>query len=258
MELIDTHSHIYSSEFKEDLPQVIQRAKEAGITHIFLPNEDNTTVESLLQTCHDYPGYCFPMMGLHPESVNEGYKHELRLIGEALKSHDEFVAIGEVGLDMHWDKTFLKEQLVVFEQQVCWALECDLPIIIHCRDAFEDLMTVLDHYHDTPLRGIFHSYTGNPFEAVKMLNMPNFLLGINGIVTYRRSVLPDILANISLDRIVLETDSPYLTPMPYRGKRNESSYIVYTLNKVAEIYDLKPSIVAQKTSENALRLFGLS
>lgn len=256
--IIDTHSHIYSEEFKEDLQQVVQRAKDAGISHIFLPNEDSTTVDALLKTCKEYEGYCFPMIGLHPESVNEHYRHELRLIEEALKSHNEFVAIGEVGLDMYWDKTYLKEQLVVFEQQVCWALECDLPIIIHCRDAFEDLMRILSNYRDTSLRGIFHSYTGNPFEAVKMLDMPNFLLGINGIVTYKRSVLPDILGNISLDRIVLETDSPYLTPVPFRGKRNESSYIVHTLNKVAELYHLKPEIVAKRTSENALKLFRMT
>jgi len=255
--LIDTHTHIYAEEFKDDLPAVVQRAKDAGITHLFLPNEDSTTIEALLAVCKQYKGYCFLMMGLHPTSVTESYKHELRKIGEALRSGEHYVAIGEVGLDMHWDKSFLKEQMAVFEQQVCWALECDLPIIIHCRDAFEDLMEVLNHYQDTPLRGIFHSYTGNPFEAVKMLNMPGFLLGINGIVTYKRSVLPDILGNISIDRIVLETDAPYLTPMPYRGQRNEPSYIVHTLNKVAELYDMKPSAVAKKTAENALKLFSL-
>jgi TatD DNase family protein len=255
--LIDSHSHLYAEEFKDDLPQVIQRAKEAGITHIFMPNEDSTTIKPLLKTCKKYEGYCFPMIGLHPTSVDESYKRELIKIGDALKSEKSFVAIGEVGLDMHWDKTYLKEQLAVFEQQVCWALESDLPIIIHCRDAFDEMMDVLDHYSGTPLRGIFHSYTGNPFEAVKMLNMPGFLLGINGIVTYRRSVLPDVLGNISIDRIVLETDSPYLTPEPFRGKRNESSYLVYTLKKVADLYDMKPAAVAKKTAENTLKLFGM-
>jgi TatD DNase family protein len=253
--LIDTHSHIYGEEFKEDLPEVIQRAKTAGITHIFLPNEDSTTIEPLMEVCKKYPAYCFPMIGLHPESVTETYKGELMKIEDALKGENTYVGIGEVGLDMHWDKTYLKQQLCVFEQQVCWALEADLPIIIHCRDAFDELMSVLDHYRDTPLRGIFHSYTGNPFESIKMLEMPDFLLGINGIVTYRSSVIPDILHNIPIDRIVLETDAPYLTPVPFRGKRNESSYIVYTLNKVADLYNMKPEVVAKKTSINALKLF---
>ena len=186
------------------------------------------------------------MIGLHPESVKEAYKGELMKIEDALKGENNFVGIGEVGLDLHWDKTYLKQQLAVFEQQVCWALETDLPIIIHCRDAFEDMMNVLDHYSGTPLRGIFHSYTGNPFEAIKMLEMPGFLLGINGIVTYRSSVIPDVLHNISLDRIVLETDAPYLTPVPFRGKRNESSYIVHTLNKVAYLYDMQKSLLQGK------------
>ena len=253
--LIDTHSHIYGEEFKDDLPEVIKRAKEAGVTHIFLPNEDSTTIEPIHNVCKKYPAYCFPMIGLHPESVKETYKSELMAIEDALKGESTYVGIGEVGLDLHWDKTYLKQQLIVFEQQVCWALEADLPIIIHCRDAFEEMMNVLDHYRDTPLRGIFHSYTGNPFEGVKMLEMPGFLLGINGIVTYRSSVIPDVLHNISIERIVLETDSPYLTPVPFRGKRNESSYIVHTLNKVANLYDMKPEVVAKKTAINALKLF---
>lgn len=253
--LIDTHTHIYGEEFKDDLPQVIQRAKEAGITHLFLPNEDSTTIESLLNVCKHYPAYCYPMIGLHPESVTATYKSELMKIEDTLMGENTFVGIGEVGLDLHWDKTFLKQQLIVFEQQVCWALEKDLPVIIHCRDAFEDLMAVLDHYHDTPLRGIFHSYTGNPFEAIKMLDMKGFLLGINGIVTYRSSVIPDVLHNISIDRIVLETDAPYLSPVPNRGKRNEPANIVYTLNKVAYLYDMKPEVVAKKTAINALKLF---
>jgi TatD DNase family protein len=256
--LIDTHTHIYGEEFKEDLSQVVARAVEAGITHLFLPNEDSTTVQALLDTCKQYPLICYPMIGLHPESVTESYKGELMKIEDTLNDEkNHFVAIGEVGLDMHWDKTYLKQQMAVFEQQICWALEKDLPIIIHCRDAFESLMEILNHYIDTPLRGIFHSYSGNPFEAIKMLEMDGFLLGINGIVTYRSSVLPDTLHNIPLNRIVLETDAPYLTPVPYRGKRNEPSYIVYTLNKVADIYHMKPEAVAKQTTANALKLFNV-
>lgn len=257
MVIIDTHSHLYANDFKDDISTVIERARDIGITCIFIPNEDSSTIGPLLELCKKYEGYCFPMIGLHPSSVNSSYKSELNKLADVLKQEHAFVAIGEVGLDMHWDKSFLNEQKIVFEQQVCWALEYDMPVIIHCRDAFEEMMDVLKHYQDTPLKGIFHSYMGNPFEVVKMLNMEGFLLGINGIVTYNRSVLPDILKNIPLDRIVLETDSPYLPPVPFRGKRNESSYIIYTLNKVASVYNIKPEVIAEKTSSNAMKLFGM-
>lgn len=256
--LIDTHSHLFLEEFSDDLPQVIQRAREAGVSSIFMPNIDSTTIEPLLAVCNDYPGYCYPMVGLHPTSVNENYQQELDIVHQRLSAPNSFVAIGEIGLDLYWDKTFLNEQLLVFEKQIEWALEYHLPIVIHSRDAFDYIYKVLASYKNTALTGIFHSFTGTQEEALKLLEFENFVLGINGVVTFKKSTLPETLRAIPLARIVLETDSPYLTPAPNRGKRNESANVRDTLVKVAQIYGMDPEGVACATSENALKVFGLS
>lgn len=255
--LVDSHSHLFLEEFAEDLPQVIRRAQDAGVTHIFMPNIDSTTIEPLLSVCASYKGLCFPMIGLHPTSVNESYKQELDIVFQQLTAPNDFVAIGEIGLDLYWDKTFLKEQLVAFEQQVEWALEYHLPIVIHTREAFEYIYKVLEPYERSALTGIFHSFTGTEEEASRLLEFSGFALGINGVVTFKKSQLPEVLKNIPLSRIVLETDSPYLTPVPNRGKRNESAYVKDTLMKVADIYQIAPEVVAEATSENALKVFGM-
>ena len=255
--LVDSHSHLFLEEFAEDLPQVIKRAQDAGVTHIFMPNIDSTTIEPLLSVCASYKGLCFPMIGLHPTSVNESYKQELDIVFQQLTAPNDFVAIGEIGLDLDWDKTFLKEQLVAFEQQVEWALEYHLPIVIHTREAFEYIYKVLEPYKRSALTGIFHSFTGTEEEASRLLEFSGFALGINGVVTFKKSQLPEVLKNIPLSRIVLETDSPYLTPVPNRGKRNESAYVKDTLMKVADIYQIAPEVVAEATSENALKVFGM-
>lgn len=255
--LIDTHSHLFLEEFSEDLPQVMQRAQEAGVSHIFMPNIDSTTIDSLLAVCDQYPGYCYPMIGLHPTSVNESYEKELAVVKERLSAPNDFVAIGEIGLDLYWDKTFLKEQLLVFEKQIEWALEYRLPIVIHSREASDYIYKVMQPYKDTPLTGIFHSFTGTPEEAARLLEFEGFMLGINGVVTFKKSTLPETLLQVPLERIVLETDSPYLTPAPNRGKRNESAYVKYTFQKVAEIYQTESGKVAQVTSGNALKVFGI-
>ena len=255
--LVDSHSHLFLEEFAEDLPQVIRRAQDAGVTHIFMPNIDSTTIEPLLSVCASYKGLCFPMIGLHPTSVNESYKQELDIVFQQLTAPNDFVAIGEIGLDLYWDKTFLKEQLVAFEQQVEWALEYHLPIVIHTREAFEYIYKVLEPYKRSALTGIFHSFTGTEVEASRLLEFSGFALGINGVVTFKKSQLPEVLKNIPLSRIVLETDSPYLTPVPNRGKRNESAYVKDTLMKVADIYQIAPEVVAEATSENALKVFGM-
>lgn len=255
--LVDSHSHLFLEEFAEDLPQVIRRAQDAGVTHIFMPNIDSTTIEPLLSVCASYKGLCFPMIGLHPTSVNESYKQELDIVFQQLTAPNDFVAIGEIGLDLYWDKTFLKEQLVAFEQQVEWALEYHLPIVIHTREAFEYIYKVLEPYKRSALTGIFHSFTGTEEEASRLLEFSGFALGINGVVTFKKSQLPEVLKNIPLSRIVLETDSPYLTPVPNRGKRNESAYVKDTLMKVADIYQIAPEVVAEATSENALKVFGM-
>ena len=257
MRLVDSHAHLFLEEFAEDLPLVMERARAAGVTHIFMPNIDSTTIAPLLQVCADYEGYCFPMIGLHPTSVNDTYEQELARVEQELKGGHTYVAIGEIGMDLYWDKTYLNEQVIVLERQIAWALEYDLPIVIHCREAFEYIYKVLQPYRDTPLRGIFHSFTGTREEAARILELPNFRIGINGVVTFKKSTLPEVLKEIPPERIVLETDAPYLTPVPNRGKRNESAYVRDTLTKVAEAYGESPENMAKITSENALKVFGM-
>lgn len=253
--LIDSHSHLFLEEFSADLPQVIERARAAGVSHIFMPNIDSATIEPMLSVSDVYPDLCYPMMGLHPTSVNESYKKELEIVHQQLSGSRKFVAIGEIGLDLYWDKTYLKEQLIVFERQIEWALEFHLPIVIHCREAFDPMMEALLPYKESALTGIFHSFTGTAEEAARLLEFSAFLIGINGVVTFKKSQLPDVLSTIPLERLVLETDSPYLTPVPNRGKRNESAYVKDILIKVAEVYQQLPDKVGKLTSENALKLF---
>ena len=257
MRLIDTHSHLFLEEFSEDLPQVIERARSAGVTHIFMPNIDSTTIDSMLSVCNTYNDYCFPMIGLHPTSVNADYEKELEIVARELRSFNKYTAIGEVGMDLYWDKTFLKEQQIVLDKQINWALEYDLPVVIHCRDAFGYIYNVLEPYKNTSLKGVFHSFTGTDDEAARILEFSGFLIGINGVVTFKKSRLPEVLTKIPLEKIVLETDSPYLTPVPNRGKRNESAYVKDTLMKVSDIYRMSPEAVGRVTSENALKVFGM-
>lgn len=255
--LVDSHSHLFLEEFSDDLPLVIARARAAGVSHIFMPNIDSTTIGPLLSVCNTYKGYCFPMIGLHPTSVNADYEKELAVVESYLRQTHDFVAIGEIGLDLYWDKTYLKEQLMAFEQQVEWALNYNLPIVIHSREAFEYIYKVLAPYKKTPLTGVFHSFTGTAGEAARLMEFEGFKIGINGVVTFKKSSLPEALKEIPLERIVLETDSPYLTPVPNRGKRNESAYLKDILLKVAEIYGQPVEKVAELTSESALNLFGM-
>lgn len=256
MNLIDSHAHLFLEEFTEDLPLVIQRAKQAGVSHIFMPNIDSTTIEQLLKTCDMFPNYCFPMIGLHPTSVGENYLQELEIVHRQLEENAKrYVAIGEIGLDLYWDKTYLNEQLITFEQQIEWALQYNLPIVIHVRDAFEYIYKVLKPYRQTALKGVFHSFTGNMEEMKQLLEFTNFYIGINGVVTFKKSHLPDVLKHTPMERLLIETDAPYLTPVPNRGKRNESAYVKDTLNKIAEIYQASPEEVAEITSANALKLF---
>ena len=191
--LVDSHSHLFLGEFADDLPQVMQRAREAGVTHIFMPNIDSTTIGPMLRVCREYKGYCYPMIGLHPTSVNETYEQELAIVRERLSASNYFVAIGEIGLDLYWDRTFLKEQLLVFERQIEWALEYELPVVIHTREAFDYIYKVMEPYKKTALRGIFHSFTGTPEEAARLLEFDGFMLGINGVVTFKKSTLPVML-----------------------------------------------------------------
>lgn len=254
--LIDTHSHLFVDDFDADRPEVMLRAREAGITHILMPNIDVDSVEPMLRVCGEYPGYCFPMIGLHPTEVDANYRDALTALKPLLDEHP-FIAIGEVGLDLYWDKTYKKEQLAVLDEQIGWALERDLPLVIHSREAFPELYALFSHYKDSPIRGVFHSFTGTADEAHALLEFSGFMLGINGVVTFKKSTLPDALSEVPLSRIVVETDSPYLAPAPYRGKRNESSYVVRVVEKLSEIYALSLDAIADATYRNACAVFGL-
>ena len=253
--MIDTHSHLFVEEFNEDLPEVIRRAQEAGVTHVFMPNIDDTTVKDMLRVCADYPGYCYPMLGFHPTSVDGDVMHKVRKMKERLVQGHPYIAIGEVGLDLYWDKTWLKEQEVVLDEQIQWALEWDLPLVIHCREAFPELFRVLSPYKDTALRGVFHSFTGTMDEAAELMTYSHFMIGVNGVVTFKKSTLPEVLKEVPLERLVLETDSPYLAPVPFRGKRNESAYVVQVAARLAELYGTEIGSVERKTVENALKVF---
>ena len=255
MNFIDTHSHLFLEEFADDLPLVIERAKVAGVSRIYMPNIDCSTIKPLLDTVARYPGYCFPMIGLHPTSVNAGFQEELKVMKEMLEQSHPFVAIGEVGMDLYWDRTFINEQFEAFETQIQWSAQYRLPLVIHSRDSFEEVYQVIKRNEDKNLKGIFHSFTGTKEEAERLLQFNGFYLGINGVVTFKKSTLPEVLKSVPLDRLVLETDSPYLTPAPNRGKRNESANVKDTLLKLAVIYQRSPEEVAEITTNNALKIF---
>lgn len=255
MNFIDTHSHLFLEEFAEDLPLVMQRAKAAGVSRIYMPNIDCSTIKPLLDTVAQYPDYCFPMIGLHPTSVNSDFREELKVMKELLDQSHPFVAIGEVGMDLYWDRTFINEQFEAFETQIQWSAEYLLPLVIHSRDSFEEVYQVIKRNEHKNLKGIFHSFTGTLEEAELLLQFDGFYLGINGVVTFKKSTLPEVLKNVPLERIVLETDSPYLTPVPNRGKRNESANVKDTLLKLAAIYQCSPENIAETTTMNALKIF---
>ena len=254
--MIDTHSHIFSEEFKEDLSEVIARAKEIGVEKIFMPNIDDTSVEDMLNVCQAYPDYCFPMIGFHPTSV-EGPDaiYKVREMKKRLVEGHPYIAVGEVGLDLYWDKTWLKEQQLILDEQIQWALEWNLPLVIHCREAFPELFQVLEPYKHTELTGVFHSFTGTVDEARELMDYSRFMIGINGVVTFKKSILPEVLQEVPLTKLVLETDSPYLAPVPFRGKRNETSYVKRVAVKLAELYGREIGEVERQTTENALKVF---
>ena len=258
MKIIDTHTHIYDEKFDEDRDDVIKRAINQGVTKLLLPNIDMSTISVLKDVVLKYPEICFPMMGLHPTSVNENWKQELDTIKQELyKNKLNYVAVGEIGIDLYWDKTFLNQQKSVFAEQIKWAKELDLPIAIHARDSFDEIFEVLDSLDDENLRGVFHCFSGTEKEIVKILSYNNFYFGIGGVYTFKKSHLPSIIDKIPLHRLIVETDSPYLAPTPKRGKRNESSYTYFIVEKLAT--DLKMSLteVADLTTKNAKKLFNL-
>ena len=253
---IDTHIHLDGEEFTEDLDLVVARAKEAGAEKLFVPGINLSSVKSVAELCEKYSGFCYPMIGLHPEDVKEDWESVLREM-ETHMQDAPWIAIGEVGLDFYWSREFEKEQIEVFDQQVQWAIKYDLPLMVHCRTAQNELLAVLRKYADNPkLRGVFHCFTGNEQEARRYLEYENWMLGIGGVLTFKKSKLPETLRNaVPLSRIVLETDAPYMAPVPHRGKRNESSFIPYIINTLAEVYSTSPENIAETTTRNARIVF---
>jgi TatD DNase family protein len=255
MQFIDTHTHLYLPEFDTDRDEVVNRAVSGGISKMLLPNIDIYSVNQMLSAVNRYPGICLPMTGLHPTSVKEDYLSQLDLL-ENLFTHHKFVAVGEIGIDLYWDKTFLKEQLISFRRQIIFASEKDLPIVIHSREAFPEVFSVLEEYRGKTIRGVFHAFTGTMRDAEKAIEL-GFKLGIGGIVTFKNSGLDKIVKETGPGNIILETDSPYLAPVPYRGKRNESSYICIINKKLAEIFGLTEEETATITYSNTVSLFNL-
>lgn len=252
--MIDTHSHIYDEAFDADREEVILRAKEAGVTKIILPNVDDESLPGMLRLQQDNPGYCYAAIGLHPTSVKEDYHAALELVGEELKMRD-YVAIGEIGIDLYWDKTYFKQQEFVFRRQIEWALEYELPVIIHVRDSFRETMDLLSSFRNQGLTGVFHSFTGTAEEAAEVIDFGGFRLGVNGIATFKNSHLRDVLRSVDIEHILLETDAPYLTPVPFRGKRNESSYLRYVAEQLSAVYNMSVDDIDRITTKNALNTF---
>lgn len=252
MLLIDTHTHLYQPAFDEDRAAMIERAKAIGVTRFYMPGIDSEVIERMEQTEAQFPE-CIMMPGLHPCSVNENYQQELDIVSGQLQRRS-FPALGEIGLDFYWDKTYTHQQYEAFRQQIELALQYQLPIVIHTRNAMQETINIVKEYKNRGLTGIFHCFSGSIESARQIIDL-GFLLGIGGVVTYKNAGLPDVLKKIPLDYLVLETDAPYLTPVPFRGKRNESSYLPYVVSALSEVYELPADSIAAATTANALRLF---
>ena len=253
MKMIDTHCHLYSEEFKDDILEVINRAKAEGVSKFFLPAIDSASLDAMLELEKQYPNECIAMMGLHPCYVKENYKDELKIVETQLAAR-HFAAVGEIGLDFYWDKTFAAQQYEAFELQMKWALDKQLPIVIHTRNAMQETLNTVKPYAARGLKGIFHCFSGS-YESAKQIVDMGFLLGIGGVITYKNAGLPEALEKIPVEHLVLETDAPYLTPVPFRGKRNECSYLKYIIEKLAIVKNISVEELAEITTANAEKLF---
>ena len=252
---IDTHAHLDGAEFAEDRAAVVQRAKEAGASQVFIPAIDLPSLDTVMDFCHQFPDFAYPMVGLHPEEVKADWQEVLSAMNPHL-SDAGVIAIGEVGLDFYWSREFEKEQMAAFEEQVRWSVETRLPLMIHCRKAQNELVGILRRYQKELPGGVFHCFTGNENEACQLLEFENFVLGIGGVLTFKKSHLPEVLpAVVPLSRIVLETDAPYMAPVPKRGERNESSFIPYIIARLADAYGVEEEEIARQTNENVGRVF---
>lgn len=254
--MIDTHCHLDGEEFHEDLDIVVTRAREAGVTAIGVPGIDLKSCDTVLEVCRRYPGYCFPMLGLHPEEVRADWQEVLARIKPFL---NKGVCIGEVGLDFYWSREFEREQIEAFEEQVRWSVELGLPLMIHCRKAQNEMVTLLKRFKNQLPGGVFHCFTGNELEARELLQFDRFVLGIGGVLTFKKSKLPETLqAVVPLERIVLETDSPYMAPVPMRGQRNEPAFVAHVAQRLAETYGVSVSEVIRQTDENCKKVLNIT
>jgi TatD DNase family protein len=255
MILTDTHTHLYYETDPEKLDGLMQRCLDNQVSRLFLPNVDSESVSMVFGLAERYPGHCFPMLGLHPCDVKDNFKEELDIIYKEI-SKRKIYAIGEIGIDLYWDKSTLSKQQEAFRTQIEWAKQLDLPIVIHCREAFDEIFEILDELKDEKLRGIFHCFTDNREQANRVIGL-GFFLGIGGVLTYKNSGLDKVVQDIDLKHIVLETDSPYLTPVPHRGKPNESSYLVHIAQKLADIKQVSIEKIAEISTENSIKVFGI-
>jgi TatD DNase family protein len=253
MSYIDTHCHLFVEEFQTDYEFVINRAIETGIVEMVIPNIDSESIISLIQLCKKYPNNLFPTIGIHPCSIKENYINELKHHEQILKEN-KFIAIGEIGIDLYWDKTYIKEQIIALEMQINWAIEFNLPVILHCRESFSQVFNIVKKYKN--LRGVFHAFSGNSVDA-KMVADIGFYIGIGGVLTFKNANLGKEIIDIPLENIVLETDSPYLTPVPFRGKRNEPAYISIIAQKLSELFNIPLQEIESTTTQNAKQLFGI-
>lgn len=256
MEFVDTHAHLYTEEFDTDRNDIILRAKNEGVNRVVLPAIDSKSHEQMIKMAEENEGFAFPLMGLHPTSVDNNYKSELKIAENLISQRSFFHGIGEIGIDLYWDKTHYKEQLDAFKTQVSWAKEMNWPIVIHTRDSFDEVYQALQPLMTDDLTGIFHCFGGTEAQANLIIEM-GFKIGIGGVLTFKNSKLSDVIKKIDINHIVLETDSPYLAPVPFRGKRNESSYLNLIASKLAEVYHISINELAKITTENAIRVFNL-
>jgi TatD DNase family protein len=255
MNLIDTHSHIYLPEFDEDRQKMMKAAEKEGVRMVFMPAIDSSTHSRMIEIEEEFLPICRSMMGLHPCSVKENYQEELQIVNDYLKQR-EFIAIGEIGLDFYWDLTYKTQQYGAFQQQIRLALQHDIPIVIHSRNSIDECISVIKEHQKAKLKGVFHCFSGTIEQARKIIDL-DFYLGIGGVVTFKNSGLDKVMDQLTLDNIILETDAPYLAPVPFRGKRNECSYLKYVVQKIAEIKKIEPEMIAEITTANAEKLFGL-
>lgn len=253
---IDTHTHLYHKQFDGDREEMLQRAIDAGVTRLMLPNIDHTSIEGMHALCDAHPELCFPMMGLHPCSVGADPAKDLAQVEDLLQS-GRYWAVGEIGIDLHWDKTYLAQQEEAFRQQVRWAKDLDLPVVIHCRESFDEVFRIVEDEHQGRLTGVFHCFTGTVDQARAIVELGGFMLGIGGVITYPKSGLAAVMAEVGPEHCVLETDAPYLGPVPYRGKRNESAYIPHVAEALAQATGRTIDDIARTTTRNANTLFGL-